>query len=360
MAQKTALYQIHEKLGGKIVEFAGWYLPVQYKNGILHEHSVVRQKAGLFDVSHMGEIFISGNNAQNALQKLVTNDISTMQNGWCRYCLMLYENGGIVDDLLVYKIDDNKYFLVVNASNADKDYEWICKNLQEGATAVNLSSQISQLALQGPLSHKIMEKLCNINELPVKNYRFTTKMKVAGYDCLVSTTGYTGEAGYEIYTANQSVAPLYELIMLAGEEYGLEPIGLGARDTLRFECCMTLYGHELTAEYKANEVGVGFAVKKGLGFIGEEALEEDAKYCRIGLKLIDKGIAREHYNLLNEQGEVVGITTSGMICPTVGGAYAMARVNKNCDLSNGVFVEVRGKKLKAEIVQMPFYKRINA
>lgn len=356
MAKKTALYEKHVGLGGKIVEFAGWLLPVQYKNGIIAEHNAVRQKVGLFDVSHMGEIYISGDNALNALQKLVTNNVATMQTGMCRYSLMLYENGTTVDDLLIYKIDENKYFLVVNAANADKDFKWITENLSSGATAENLSPKISQLALQGPLAASVMQKVCDFSLLPEKNYRFVQRIKVCGVDCLVSTTGYTGERGYELYTADENVISLYDGLLSAGEEFGIQPVGLGARDTLRFESCMTLYGHELSENYNAAEAGVDFAIKKGLGFIGEKNLQENPEYIRIGLKLIDKGIAREHCEIYNERGELVGMTTSAGVCPTVGGAYAMARV-KNSSLADKLFIDVRGRKLATEIVEMPFYKR---
>ena len=357
MAYKTALYEKHKELGGKIVEFAGWLLPVQYKKGIIKEHNAVRNAAGLFDVSHMGEIYISGENAENALQHLVTNRVSTMEKGMCRYALMLYEDGGVVDDLLIYKIDENKFFLVVNASNADKDYKWICDNLMDGAKAENLSPEISQLALQGPKSEEIMEKLCDISLLPKKNYRFTKEVMVGGIKCLVSTTGYTGEKGYELYTANKDVCNLYDKIMSAGEEFSLEPVGLGARDTLRFECCMTLYGHELSEKYNAAEAGLSCASKKGLNFIGEENLQENPEYMRVGLKLIDRGIAREDCEIYNIEGENIGITTSAGICPTISGAYAMARIKTSSLNEKEVYIDVRGRKLKAEFTNMPFYKR---
>ncbi len=357
MINKTYLYDKHLALGGKVVEFAGWYLPVQYQNGIIHEHNVVRTTVGLFDVSHMGEIFIHGEKATEAIQKLVTNRVETMAIGQCRYTLMLYADGGIVDDLLIYRLDENKYFLVVNASNADKDFEWIKSNLEEGATCKNLSSQISQIALQGPLSEKVMEKVCDLSKLPSKNYHFTKSVLVGEIECLVSTTGYTGEKGFELYCANEKVNELYDLLINAGKEFAIEPIGLGARDTLRFESSMPLYGHELSAQTKANEVGLDFAIKSGLGYIGEDCLSTPPEYKRVGLKLISKGIAREHCDVYDEEGNLVGSTTSGVFCPTLGGAYAMARIKVETDERNPLFIDVRGRKLQCEAVEMPFYKR---
>ena len=359
MIKKTPLYEKHLALGGKIVEFAGWYLPVQYQKGILHEHNTVRTGVGLFDVSHMGEILISGEKATEGLQKLVTNKVETMAIGQCRYTLMLYADGGIVDDLLIYRLDQEKYLLVVNASNSDKDFEWIKQNLASGAACENLSSKIAQIAIQGPLSGKVVEKVCDFSLLPIKNYHFTKKIKVGEFDCLVSTTGYTGERGYELYTANENAVGLYELLMQAGEEFGIEPIGLGARDTLRFESSMPLYGHELSAQTKANEVGLDFAIKKNIDFIGCDSLNVPAQYKRAGLKLISKGIAREHCEIYNEAGDLVGITTSGGFCPTLNGAYAMARIKIDVDAKTPLFIDVRGRKLQAEVIEMPFYKRAN-
>jgi len=357
MDKRTALYDKHVELGGKMVSFAGWELPVSYGNGILHEHAVVREKAGIFDVSHMGEIFITGENATVALQKLVSNRVADMQSGQCRYALLPYADGGIVDDLLIYKFDEKKFLLVVNASNVDKDFAYVTENLGNGAVAENVSAKVSQIALQGPLACKIMEKVCDPGLLPVKNYRFVPEIAVAGKKCLVSTTGYTGEKGYEIYSGNENVVGIYDALLEAGREYGLEPVGLGARDTLRFESCMPLYGHELSKDYKLNEVALDFAIRHGLGYIGEMAESAVPEYTRVGIKLIDKGIAREHAEIYDSDGNLIGVTTSGGVCPTVGGAYAMARIKKQSENAPEVFIKVRDRLLKAVIVPMPFYKR---
>lgn len=357
MIKKTHLYDKHFELGGKIVEFAGWYLPVQYQNGIIFEHSAVRNGVGLFDVSHMGEIYIHGENATQCLQKLVTNRVETMAIGQCRYTLMLYPDGGIVDDLLIYRLDEQKYFLVVNASNTDKDFDWIKQNLGEGAQCENLSSQISQIAMQGPLSEKVIAKICDVNLLPTKNYHFTKRILIGSIECLVSTTGYTGERGYELYVANDKVVELYDLLLEAGKEFDIQPIGLGARDTLRFESSMPLYGHELSAQTKVNEVGLDFAVKSGIDYIGSTALDVAPQYKRVGLKLVSKGIAREHSDIFDENGNLIGSTTSGGFCPTLNGAFAMARITVDFDETKPLYIDVRGRKLQAQIVAMPFYKR---
>lgn len=357
MIKKTPLYDKHFELGGKIVEFAGWYLPVNYQNGIIAEHNCVREKVGLFDVSHMGEIYIHGENATENLQKLVTNRVETMTIGQCRYTLMLYADGGIVDDLLIYRLGETNYLLVVNASNVEKDYNWIVSNVGAGTLCENLSENIAQIALQGPLASAVIKKLCDATELPIKNYYFTKKMTVAGIDCLVSTTGYTGERGYELYTANDKVVELYEKILEAGKEFDIQPIGLGARDTLRFESSMPLYGHELSAETKANEVALDFAIKHTLGYIGEDFIIDEPKYFRIGLKIVSKGIAREHCDIYDENGVLIGITTSGSFCPTKNGAYAMARIKAGYTDLDKYFIDVRGRKLQAEKTELPFYKR---
>lgn len=356
MAKRTSLYELHKRLGGKLVEFAGYELPIQYGKGIIAEHNAVRNAAGLFDVSHMGEFLITGSFAEEAIQHLVTNRVSTMAFNQCRYALMCYEDGGIVDDLLIYKYSNEKFMLVVNASNIGKDYEWIESNLLSGATLTDISDGVSQIALQGPLSRDILGKIADINLVPVKNYYFAENINVGGINCLVSTTGYTGEAGYEFYVANEDATKLYEKLLEAGEEFGVEPAGLGARDTLRFESSMPLYGHELTAETKANETGLDVFIKTELDFIGKNYIVNNPpKYARRGLVLIDRGIAREHSDIYNAAGELVGHTTSGGPSPTLGGAYAMARVKLGTE--GEVFIDVRGRKLKAEWTNMPFYKR---
>lgn len=358
MATKTALYDKHVELGGKVVDFAGFFLPIQYQKGILFEHKTVREKVGLFDVSHMGEVLIEGPNATAAVRHLVTNTVSTMKCGQCRYTLMCYENGGIVDDLLIYKMSDTKYFLVVNAANVEKDFEWMKSHLLEGATIKNLSGEIAQIAMQGPLAVKVLDKLTDMTKIPVKNYFFAEDIDVGGIKCLVSTTGYTGEAGYEFYCANADAIKLYDTLMAAGAEFGIEPIGLGARDTLRFECAMPLYGHELSKDTIANEVGLPWFIKLDEDFIGRDAIQSHTPaYERRGVKLVDRGIAREHCDVYDAAGTLIGQTSSGGPCPTLNnGAFAMVRVKVGIG-DAPVFIDVRGRKLKAEFVPLPFYSR---
>ncbi|NLL56185.1 MAG: glycine cleavage system aminomethyltransferase GcvT [Clostridiales bacterium] len=357
MTKQTPLYNTHINLGGKMVTFAGYQLPIQYSKGIVFEHKAVRNNVGLFDVSHMGEILIQGKGASLQLQKLMTNRVDTIKDNQCRYSLMLYENGTIVDDLLIYKIDNENYLLVVNAANTQKDYEHILKYIdKEGASVTNISDDIAQLALQGPNAYKVLSKLTDIEKLANKSYYFTCDVLVGGIKCLVSTTGYTGESGYELYCKASEVESLYDKIMEAGREHDIEPIGLGARDTLRFECSMPLYGHELSDKIMANEVGLDMFIKMELDFIGKQALKNHTpQYERIGLKLLDKGIARENNEVFDENGQSIGYTTSGGVCITLGGAYAMARVKKGFE--GRAYIDVRGRKLLAEKIAMPFYKK---
>lgn len=246
MAKKTPLYETHVKYGGQIVEFAGYELPVQYEgHGLIKEHTAVRTAAGLFDVSHMGELIVAGENAEAALNDLLTNDIRGMYDGQVRYSLLPNEKGGAVDDVLVYRISATCFLVVVNASNADKDAAWIAGRLPSDVTFANISDAVAQIALQGPKSEPILRKLVKDEEVPVKYYSFRKNVIINGMRCLISRTGYTGEHGYEIYCANMDAAKMYETVMEAGKEEGLIPAGLGARDTLRLEAAMPLYGHEL-------------------------------------------------------------------------------------------------------------------
>lgn len=356
--QKTPLYDLHVALGGKIVDFAGFLLPVQYANGILHEHKVVRTAAGLFDVSHMGEVSIRGENAAAAVRHLVTNRVSTMTDGQCRYALMCYENGTIVDDLLIYRFAADDYFIVVNAANVEKDFAWMKAHLLPGATITNLSASYAEIALQGPKAKDVLAKVADLSKVPVKNYHFARDIDVGGVTCIVSTTGYTGEAGYEFYCAAANGIKLYNLLLAAGKDLGAEPAGLGARDTLRFEASMPLYGHELSNETVANEVGLDAFIKTDEDFIGRDAiLAHKPAFKRIGLKLVDRGIAREHQDVYDAAGAKIGHTTSGGPAPTLGGAYAMARVKASTPSDAPVFIDVRGRKLKAVFTPLPFYKR---
>lgn len=354
--KKTPLYETHIALGGKMVDFGGWALPVQYSS-ILEEHKAVRERAGLFDVSHMGEVLVKGPDAIAYLHYLLTNDITTMQDNRCRYSAMCYENGGTVDDVLVYKYHDTQYLVVVNAGNTDKDVIWMQQQAAGfDCEVANVSAEWAQLALQGPEAEKLLAPLCGA-ALPDKNYTFVPEIMVSGIPTMISRTGYTGEDGFEIYCAAKDAAGLHALLMQKGGPFQMLPCGLGARDTLRFEASMPLYGHELTQDITPREAGLDFAIKlQKEKFIGKDALLLPPARKRIGLKLLDRGIAREHMDVLLN-GNVVGATTSGSPSPTLGGNYAMALVNVEACSAERFAIAVRGRELMAEAVPMPFYKR---
>ena len=359
MTEKTSLYDFHQSHQGKLVEFADTWLPVQYPTGILKEHQAVREQAGLFDVSHMGEFLVEGPEAAAFLDHLLTNKIANLKHEQMRYSCLCYENGGTVDDLIVYRFDDEHFLCVVNASNKQKDWEWFNQNCRHNVQLRNVSSLISQVALQGPKAIEILGKIADLTSLPAKSYWFTDQIAVAGKACLVSRNGYTGEDGVEIYMRNEDAMAIVGAIMTAGTPLGLIPCGLGARDTLRLEAAMPLYGHELDAETSPLEAGLNFAVKLDKAdFIGKQGIQEKGlTKVRIGLELLDRGIAREHYEV-RQDGAVIGHITSGTMAPTLGKAIAMAYVDVD-HAQDGAEVEVvhGNRSMKALITPMPFYKR---
>ena len=360
MEKKTPLYDEHVKLGGKIVPFGGWLLPVQYPAGILAEHRAVREQCGLFDVSHMGELILTGPDALLNLNNLLTNDFTNMVDEQARYSPMCNENGGTVDDLIVYKKGDNDYFIVVNAANTDKDFNWMTDHLIGDAELVNDSDKWAQLALQGPLAEKILLKLISEDCIPQKNYYAKYDIDINGMNCIVSRTGYTGEDGFELYTDSGNAVALWNLLLETGKDEGLVPCGLGARDTLRLEAAMPLYGHEMDDEVSPRETGLGFFVKmKKDNFIGKKALEEkgDPTVKRVGLKVTGRGIVREHAGVFAGE-EKVGHTTSGTFIPSQNAALAMAIIDKAyAEPGTKLEAEVRNKKVEVEVVKLPFYNR---
>ena len=361
MELKTPLYGAHVKAGGKIVPFAGYLLPVQYGTGVITEHMAVREKAGLFDVSHMGEVLCQGKDALANLQKLLTNDFTNMVDGQARYSPMCNENGGTVDDLIVYKRGDNDYFIVVNAANKDKDYQWMLDHQFGEVTFTDASSQYGQIALQGPKAMEILKKLTAEENIPKKYYHAVFDTEVAGIPCIISKTGYTGEDGVELYLASENAEKMWDALLEAGKDEGLIPCGLGARDTLRMEAAMPLYGHEMDDEISPLETGLKFAVKMGQeeDFIGKKAMEErgEPKITRIGLKVTGRGIIREHQDIYIGEKKI-GHTTSGTHCPFLGYPIAMALVDAgSVEIGNKVEVDVRGRKVEAEVIALPFYKR---
>ena len=361
MELKTPLYDAHVKAGGKIVPFAGYLLPVQYGTGVITEHMAVREKAGLFDVSHMGEVLCQGKDALANLQKLLTNDFTNMVDGQARYSPMCNENGGTVDDLIVYKRGDNDYFIVVNAANKDKDYQWMLDHQFGEVTFTDASSEYGQIALQGPKAMEILKKLTAEENIPKKYYHAVFDTEVAGIPCIISKTGYTEEDGVELYLTSENAEKMWDALLEAGKDEGLIPCGLGARDTLRMEAAMPLYGHEMDDEISPLETGLKFAVKMGKeeDFIGKKAMEErgEPKITRIGLKVTGRGIIREHQDIYIGEKKI-GHTTSGTHCPFLGYPIAMALVDAgSVEIGNKVEVDVRGRKVEAEVIALPFYKR---
>ncbi len=342
-----------------MVPFAGYLMPVQYTD-IIEEHIAVRTKAGLFDVSHMGEVIISGSDALKNINYLFTNDFTSMTDGRVRYSPMCNPDGGVIDDLLIYRMNQDRYMVVVNASNREKDVAWMKTHIFGQATLEDISDSVAQIALQGPKSKGILLKLTDPNKLPEKYYTFTENLVVAGIKCLVSQTGYTGEFGYELYCGAQEAEKLWSALIDAGRDEGLIPCGLGARDTLRLEAAMPLYGHEMDDTVSPLETGLDFGVKlQKDDFIGKSALVKrgEPKITRVGLKVTGRGIIREHTPVFIED-EKIGETTSGTFLPYLNGAYAMALISKDRSaIGTSVSAEVRGRRVAAEIVPLPFCKK---
>lgn len=359
--KRTALYENHIESGGKIIDFAGWELPIQYES-LEAEHNAVRNAAGIFDVSHMGEVEIKGSYALKFVQNLVTNDVSIIENNQIVYTFMCYENGGIVDDLLVYKKNDNNFLLVVNASNISKDYEWMIKNSKGFDVEItNISNNISEIAIQGPKAQKILQKLTDFDLSSIKFFFFEQNLKIHNIECLVSRTGYTGEDGFEIYTNNNDIAVIWDSLLEAGKEEGLKPAGLGARDTLRFEASLPLYGNELSSEITPLEAGLGFFVKLNKdNFIGKEVLvkqkSEGLKRKTVGFE-IEKGVARHGFEVYANDKKI-GFVTTGYLSPTLGKSIGLALIDAEyAGIGNEIDIKVRKKLRKAKIISKRFYKK---
>lgn len=358
MLNRTPFYNKMLAAGAKMVEFTGYELPIQFESsGILTEHKAVREKAGLFDVSHMGEIYLRGKDAFNTIQSLITNDITTLADGRVRYSLLPNPKGGVIDDILIYRISAEEFLIVVNAANMQKDADWFESHLLGDTQFENASLKTAQLALQGPAAISIVKEFVAEEDIPQKNYSFTW-IELEGHKVLLSRTGYTGEDGFELYCANEFAERMFDIVMEHGKNHGLILAGLGARDTLRMEAAMPLYGHEMNDDTLCSELGLDVFIKMNKeNFIGKEALQNNPpQYKRLGIKMLDRGIAREHFKLFDEAGNEIGYVSSGTHSPTLGKAVGMIRVKKDFNAST-VLVEVRNKKLKAEIVPLPFYKR---
>lgn len=359
--KKTTFYSIHEKLGAKIVEFAGYLMPIQYSS-IIAEHKTVRNSVGVFDVSHMGEIFITGEKALDFIQHITVNDASVLFPGRVQYSAMCYPDGGIVDDLLVYKLADDKFMLVVNASNIEKDFNWMKENNKYGVVLKNLSDEYSLLAVQGPNSKEVVQKICN-QSLDLKYYHFM-QARIAGIDVIVSRTGYTGELGYELYFTGdeKTAAHIWNKLFEAGKEYGIQPIGLAARDSLRLEMGFCLYGNDIDQTTNPLEAGLGWITKlKKQNFVAKEVLlkvnSEGLKRKLVPLITEEKAFPRKGYDITSA-GKKVGTLTSGTVSPTLDKAIALGYVEiqfaeENKDLN---FL-IRGKEISAKVTKSPFVKK---
>ncbi len=355
MDKHTPLFAEHEALGATMVPFGGFIMPIQYPKGILTEHKAVREKAGLFDVSHMGELTLKGPDALANLNRLISNDFTDLEIGKVRYGILVRADGTAVDDLLVYKRNVEDYLIVVNASNTDKDDAYFQANLKGHYAYANASADYGQIALQGPMAEFILRLLTD--RIPEAYYSFIENVTISGISTLVSRTGYTGEDGFELYCAAKDTVKLWKVLLETGAPYGLEPCGLGARDTLRLEAGMPLYGHELNDETTPIEAGLKFFTKlEKPDFIATEALSQSPKKRRIGLRLIDRGIAREGSDIYFN-GQCIGKVTSGTMSPTLGQGIAMGYVSPEVFSETLFELDVRGRRLKAEKVKLPFYKK---
>jgi aminomethyltransferase len=358
--KRTPLYGAHRRAGAKMVEFAGWEMPVQY-SGVINEHVAVRTRAGLFDVSHMGEIEIRGAGALELCQKITANDVSRIGLQQAQYNLLMNEQGGIVDDVIFYRLEPSFFLLCVNASNTDKDFAWIRRQAEDNVEIENASSRYAQLALQGPLAQPILQPLTPLPLGEIKPFFFTSGA-VSSIQCLVARTGYTGEDGFELYCDSTDGERLWNALLEGGRALGMEPAGLGARDTLRLEKGYPLYGHELDDTTTPLEAGLEWVTKLGKGpFIGQEILlkqkETGVKRRLAGLELLEPGIARSGYPVLKNE-KAIGRITSGTRSPTLGKSIALAYLAVNeAGFDNTVQVEIRGRKAAARIVPLPFYRR---
>ncbi len=360
--KKTPLYDEHLRLGGKIVEFAGWQMPVQY-SGVVAEHATVRERVGLFDVSHMGEIWVTGANAEAALEFLTCNRVSALVDGKAQYSAILNEQGGVIDDIIVYRFSKERFFLCVNASNADKDYEWLVKNNPTDAKITNASAEYGQIAVQGPKALDVVAPLVKGADLSTLKGFHVVEGEIIGTPVIIARTGYTGEDGVEIFIKADRTPDLWRLLLEHGASYGVLPCGLGARDSLRLEAAMPLHGHELGEDISALESGLGWIVKFDKGnFIGRDALlkqkEGGVPRKLVGFFLNEAGIARQGDLVSLADGKQVGVVTSGTKTPTVNKALGMALVDTaHTALETKLSFVVRGRAIAGHIVQLPFYKR---
>lgn len=355
-SRKTSVYEYHVKHGGKIVDFAGWKLPVEF-SGLIKEHMAVRKEAGIFDVSHMGEFIVEGIEAKKLVQYIITNDVNNLYPGKALYSAMCYEDGGIVDDLLVYMYSDQKYLLVVNALNIEKDFNWIKSNNKFKINLTNVSDEYFQLAVQGPKARGMFAEYLKTDLSDIKFFHFK-EMKVDGVECLVSRTGYTGEDGFEIYGPWASGGELFDKLV----KFGFTPCGLGCRDTLRLEAGLMLYGNDIDNTTTPLEAGINFCVRlnKDADFIGKSVLVNQKEYGLrkklYGITILDKGIARHGYEIVDANDNKHGYVTSGTMSPSLSTPVALAYINTGSDPEK-LFVKIRKNLLKIKVIGSPFVKK---
>jgi aminomethyltransferase len=357
--KRTPLYGAHRRAGARMVEFAGWEMPVQYR-GVIEEHTAVRRQAGLFDVSHMGEVELRGRDALTLCQCTTANDCSRMKIGQAQYNLLLNDNGGIIDDVIVYRLEADRFLVCVNASNSEKDYAWFREHATGDVEVENVSAHYAQLALQGPCAESTLQRLTGIALEKIKSFHFSQD-QVGGVRSLISRTGYTGEPGFELYCDPTDAEKLWDRLLDAGSSLGLVPVGLGARDTLRLEKAYPLYGHELDETTTPWEAGLNWVIKFSKGsFIGCEVLlrqkHEGVRRRLVGLELIDPGIARSDYSLFKD-GQPIGKVTSGTKSPTLGRSIALGYIaSAQARNDNIVEVQIRDNRVRAKIVPLPFLR----
>ncbi len=356
--KSTSLSELHIQLGAKMVPFAGFNMPVLYDN-LIQEHLTVRNAMGVFDVSHMGEVWIEGPKAFDLVSWITTNDVASLYDGRVQYSCMPNNTGGIVDDLLVYRFNAEKYLLVINAGNIEKDLHWINEqNRNFGASVTNVSDDYSLLAIQGPKAAEALQKLTTVNLADIPYYHFV-EGELGGLSIIISNTGYTGAGGFELYVKNNDARQLWDRVFEAGAEFGIKPIGLGARDTLRLEKGFCLYGNDINDETSPIEAGLGWITKFNHDFVNR-AHHENIKTNKptkklVGFELIDRGIPRQHYPICNAEGNVIGEVTSGTQSPSLNKAIGMGYVASEFSATGSeIYIEVRGKLLKAQVVKIPF------
>jgi glycine cleavage system T protein (aminomethyltransferase) len=358
--KKVALNDIHEKLGAKMVPFAGYNMPVRYSSD-MEEHNTVRNGVGVFDVSHMGEFVLEGPDALDLIQRVTSNDASKLADGDAQYSCFPNEEGGIVDDLLVYRLKEDQYMLVVNASNIEKDWNWVSKYNTKGVNMNNVSDKYSLFAVQGPKAVEALQSLTSVNLSEVGFYTFVVG-PFAGVDhVIISATGYTGSGGFEIYVANEHAVSVWNAIFAAGKDFDIKPIGLGARDTLRLEMGYCLYGNDIDDTTSPIEAGLGWVTKFTKEFTNSANLlkQKEAGVTKklVAFKMIDKGFPRSHYEILDTEENKIGEVTSGGMAPSLGSGVGLGYVTKaNSKSGTEILIAVRNRKLKAEVVRLPFYK----